>query len=117
MDKIIAFCGLTCTECDAYLATQANDRAALERVATKWREEYNSPNVTVEYVICDGCLAGDGRLGGHCLECRIRACGVARGVPNCAMCDDYACDELQGFFGFVPTARATLDAIRQGLLP
>ena len=116
MDKIIAYCGLTCSDCEAYLATQANDHAALERVAVKWREEYNAPDVTVEYVICDGCLAGDGRLGGHCLECDIRACGVARGVANCAYCDDYACAKLEGFFGFVPTARATLDAVRQGLV-
>jgi len=116
MDKIIAYCGLTCTECEAYLATQANDHAALERVVIKWREEYNAPNVTVESVICDGCLASDGRLCGHCFECEIRACGVARGVANCAYCDDYGCAKLEGFFGFVPTARATLDAIRQGLV-
>ncbi len=115
MDKIIAYCGLTCTECDAYLATQANDQAALERVAARWREEYNAPNITVEYVICDGCLASDGRLGGHCLECEIRACGVARGVANCAACDDYGCARLEGFLSFVPTARATLEAIRQGI--
>ena len=115
MDKIIAYCGLTCTECDAYLATQANDQAALERVAARWREEYNAPNVTVEYVICDGCLTGDGRLGGHCLECEIRACGVARGVANCAYCDDYGCAKLEGFLGFVPTVRTTLEAIRQSI--
>ena len=114
MVKIIAYCGLTCTECEAYLATQANDRAALERVATKWREEFNAPNITVEYVICDGCLASADRLGGHCPDCDIRACGVARGLANCAYCDDYACDKLEAFFGFVPTARANLDAIRQG---
>jgi len=117
MDKIIAYCGLTCTECEAYLATQANDRAALERVAAKWREEYHNPNVTVEYVICDGCLAGDGRLGGHCPDCDIRVCAVARGVTNCAHCDAYGCDRLEGFFSFVPTARAALDAIRLGLVP
>jgi len=116
MDEITAYCGLTCTECEAYLATQANDHAALERVATKWREEFNAPNMAVEYVICDGCLASDGRLGGHCLECDIRACGVERGVANCAHCADYACAKLEGFFGFVPTARATLDAIRLGLV-
>ena len=116
MDEITAYCGLTCTECEAYLATQANDHAALERVATKWREEFNAPNMAVEYVICDGCLASDGRLGGHCLECDIRACGVARGVANGAYCADYACVKLEGFFRFVPTARATLDAIRLGLV-
>ena len=117
MEIIVAYCGLTCTECEAYLATQANDRTALERVAAKWREEYHNPNVTVDYVICDGCLAGNGRLGGHCPDCDIRTCAVARGVTNCAYCDDYGCDRLEGFFSFVPTARAALDAIRLGLVP
>jgi Protein of unknown function (DUF3795) len=82
----------------------------------QWRTEFNAPNITVEYVICDGCLAGDGRLGGHCLECEIRACGVARGVTNCAYCDDYGCPKLEGFLGFVPEARATLEAVRHSLV-
>jgi hypothetical protein len=116
MDKMIAYCGLVCTDCPAYIATQADDREAMERVAAQWRTEFNAPNITVEYVICDGCLAGDGRLGGHCLECEIRACGVARGVANCAYCDDYGCAKLEGFLGFVPTARATLEAIRKSLV-
>jgi len=115
MDKIIAYCGLTCTDCDAYIATQADDRAALERVTAKWRQEYNIPNVTVEDVICDGCLTSDGRHCSHCSDCEIRACGVARGVANCAHCDAYVCDKLEAFFGFVPDARTTLDAIRAGL--
>ena len=61
MDNIIAYCGDICTDCSAYIATQANNRAALERVAAQWREEYNLPDITVESVICDGCLGSDGR--------------------------------------------------------
>jgi hypothetical protein len=37
---------------------------------------------------------------------------VARGVANCAYCDDYACAKLEAFFGPASTARAALDAIR-----
>ena len=37
MDKIIAYCGLVCSDCSAYVATQANDQEALERVAAQWR--------------------------------------------------------------------------------
>ena len=114
MDKIIAYCGLICTDCPAYIATQADDRVALEQVAEQWREEYNAPNITVESVICDGCL-NNGRKCAHCAECEIRACGIERGVANCAHCPDYACEKLQGFFGFVPQAQATLDEVRQGL--
>jgi hypothetical protein len=29
MDKMIAYCGLVCTDCDAYIATQANDLVTL----------------------------------------------------------------------------------------
>ena len=113
MDRMIAYCGLVCTECPAYVATQADDREALERVAAQWREEYNAPQLTVESVVCDGCLGEEGRKCGHCSECKIRACAVARGVVNCAHCADYACETLEGFFSFVPDARETLDEVRR----
>ena len=115
MDRIIAYCGLVCSDCPAYIATQANDQEALERVAAQWREEYNAPQFTVESVICDGCLTEEGRKCGHCAECEIRACGVARGVANCAHCADYTCEKLERFLGFVPEARGVLDEFRQSL--
>jgi hypothetical protein len=115
MDSIIAYCGLVCTDCPAYVATQADDREALERVAIQWREEYGAPNITVESILCDGCLTDDGHKCSHCSECEMRACGMSRGVANCAHCPDYACQKLEGFFGFVPDARALLDGIRAGL--
>ena len=115
MGQMIAMCGLNCAECEAYLATQANDEAAKERIALKWREMYNAPGITAAYVTCDGCLA-PGRKGGHCLECNIRACGVERNLPNCAHCADFeACEKLAGFFNFVPQARTVLEEIRRGL--
>jgi hypothetical protein len=115
MDTMIAFCGLTCTDCAAYIATQANDYAALRRVRDQWREEYSASGMTVDDVACDGCLVG-GLKCGHCAECDIRACGQSREVANCAHCTDYAaCDKLERFFGFVPQAKATLDAIRAAL--
>ena len=119
MNKIIAYCGLVCSDCPAYIATQADDHAALEQVAAKWREEYNAPTITVESVLCDGCLTDEGRKCSHCFDCKIRACGMERGVVNCAYCADYArhggCEKLEGFFGFVPDAKVLLDGIRQGL--
>jgi hypothetical protein len=116
MDKIIAFCGLVCSDCPAYIATQAGDRSDLEQVAAGWREDYNAPAITAESIICDGCLVSEGRQCSHCFECELRACGVARDVANCAHCPDYACAKLEGFFGVVRQARATLDGIRAGLV-
>jgi hypothetical protein len=116
MDRIVAFCGLVCSDCPAYIATQADDLAAKERVAAQWREEFNAPDIDVAAVTCDGCVTPHGRLGGYCTLCPIRACGVERGVVNCAYCSDYGCEKLENFLVDVPTARAVLEEIRKGLV-
>ena len=114
-DKIIAYCGIVCSDCSAYMATQSGDRSGLERVAAQWQKEYNLAEVTIEDVTCDGCLDEEGRKAAHCFECDIRACGLARGAVNCAHCPDYACEKLEGFFGYVPGVRVVLDQIRASL--
>jgi hypothetical protein len=115
MAEIIAYCGLNCGGCPAYIATQADDRGGLERVAAEWREQFNSPEITADSIVCDGCLASNGRLAGYCAICEIRACAIERGVVNCAHCADYACEKLEGFFSHAAEARQTLDAIRAAL--
>lgn len=115
MDPIVAYCGLVCSDCPAYIATQADDAAALEQVAAQWREEYSAPDITVETVICDGCTVESERHCGNWYECDMRACGAERGVANCAHCSDYACDRLESFFGAVPDARTVLDNIHRSL--
>ena len=115
MTQMIAYCGIVCTECDAYKATRANDPAILEKVAAEWREQFD-PNITVADVACDGCLATSDRLCSHCAVCDIRACGKERGVVNCAHCVDYeGCEKLEAFFGMAPELRAALDGIRKQL--
>ena len=116
MNQMIAYCGLACTECPAYIATRAEDRAALEQVAAQWREEFNAPEITAESVLCDGCQGTAGRKFSHCFECEMRACAMQKAVVNCAHCDDYACDKLDQFFGFVPEAKTRLDGIRARLV-
>jgi len=113
-EKIIAYCGIDCAHCSAYLATQSGDLKALENVVREWEQAYNIPHVTIEMVTCDGCLEG-GRKGAHCFECEIRACGKTVGVENCAHCPDYACSKLESFFSFAPEYRSVLDEIRAGL--
>ena len=89
MATLIAACGLDCAKCDAYIATQANDQAALEQIAEKWRVEYNAPVILAANFLCDGCMAG-GRTIGHCAECGIRLCALERGLENCAAVIDRA---------------------------
>jgi hypothetical protein len=109
--KMIAFCGLTCTECPGYLATQSGDEEELKKVAAQWSDEYGG-ELSVDDVRCNGCLATTGPWMSHCSECKIRACGVEKGLESCANCDDYACEKLTEFFGFVPEAKVTLDGLR-----
>lgn len=114
MEKMIAYCGLVCTECPAYIATQNDDQEALKKVAKQWSKEFNA-SFAPEDCICDGCLSSTGRLSSYCHECKIRACGVEKKVRNCAHCTEYACQELETFFGFAPEAKAMLEGIRRNL--
>lgn len=116
MERMIAYCGLVCTDCPGYLATQANDLPALERLAAQARDEYGMADATVESTMCDGCLSGSNRLCGYCFECQVRACGLARGMANCAHCADYGCDKLEAFWAMAPGARTNLDSIRAALV-
>jgi len=115
MEKLIAFCGLDCAGCEAYQATQANDEAAKVALLEKWRVEFDSPDMPMEAVTCDGCISA-GRLGGYCAFCEVRSCGSAKGLSNCAYCSEYeTCETLLGFIGNIPEAKANLAAIRATL--
>ena len=112
MDRMIAYCGIVCTDCPGFIATQAGDLAELEKLAEHSRQEYHRPEITVAWVMCDGCLSASERKGTYCAECGIRLCGVERGVENCAFCNDYACEKLLDFFKLVPQAQAVLEELR-----
>jgi hypothetical protein len=114
MGRMVAFCGIVCSECPALEATQEDDGEDLKRVAAEWSEMFGQ-DLTAEDCICDGCLATDGRRSSYCKTCQIRACGVERRVQNCAHCEEYACDKLTRFLKEVPGARAVLEEIRAGL--
>lgn len=109
--RMVAYCGLVCSECEARVATQKGDMQALTQLAEKWSAEFGSP-MTAEACLCDGCLPATGRKIGYCSQCEIRACAVARKVENCAHCADYACEKLQGFFKMATKAKPVLDEIR-----
>ena len=114
MTSMIAYCGLVCTDCPAYVATQKDDTEGLKEIAAKWSKELNLA-LKWEDCRCDGCLATTGRQIGYCRECQVRACAIAKQVQNCAYCLDYACAELEKFLSSVPEARAKLEEIRRAL--
>lgn len=114
MSKMIAYCGLVCSDCPGYQATQSGDAEALGRVAEKWSKEFGE-EIAPEGCLCDGCLSTAGRLIGYASQCKIRPCAIAKQVKNCGHCADYACKELTTFFAMAPSAKATLEKVRRAL--
>lgn len=113
MDKIIAYCGIICNECPAFIATQKDDDKEREKVAEMWsKDEYK---VFPEDINCDGCLQDSMRLFSWCSECPVRKCAQEREFENCAYCDDYVCDNLKKIFDMVSKAKQTLEEIRKNL--
>ena len=39
---MIAYCGMDCSKCEGYLATQADSKEKREEVAKKWTVQYNT---------------------------------------------------------------------------
>jgi len=110
---MIACCGLICTDCPAFFATQTDDDAAKKTIAARWSAHYGM-EFKPEDINCDGCLSEGGRLSGYCRNlCQVRPCARDRGVENCAYCDDYACAKLTDFLVKAPQAKATLERIRE----
>lgn len=114
MERMVAYCGLICTKCPAYIAKKENNDELRKKTAEEWSKQFNQ-KITPESINCDGCLAPDGVLIQYCNICEIRKCGLEKKVENCAFCDDYICEKLDKWFKNVPESKATLDEIRKNI--
>jgi len=112
--KQVAYCGVICTDCLAFLATQADDDNRRKAVAEEWTIKYKYDFKTGD-INCDGCLTVTGRVAGYVNGCPLRKCAKEKGVVNCAYCADYVCAELDKFFQMVPEAKETLEKIKEGV--
>ena len=87
MRKTIAYCGLDCEKCDAYLATVNDDNALREKTARLW-SELNQVEITAEQINCEGCRT-DGLKTVYCDSlCEIRKCAVKKGMETCGSCPE-----------------------------
>jgi len=111
MPEMIAYCGLDCTRCEAYIYTQSGNREGQLNLLERWRKDYKSPDMDLSSVTCDGCTSS-GRTGGYCVQCPIRACSRERGLPHCGACPDYICAKLSDMFLMAPQMRENLDRLR-----
>lgn len=113
-EKKIACCGLTCTDCGAYIAKRTNNEELRKETAAKWSS--SEWTVSPEEINCDGCKSTDSVLFNHCTQCAVRACVTEKGFDNCAHCPDYGCEKLEGILKHLDsTARKTLESIRAAL--
>jgi hypothetical protein len=114
MSKMTAMCGLDCSSCPAFLATQADDDQKRAETAAIWAKQFNVA-IKPEDVNCDGCLSRGGRLFTHPRVCEIRKCGMGKQAVNCGHCSEYACEKLTVLQGMAPDAKKELDGIHQEL--
>ena len=109
-EQMLAYCGIDCSQCPAYLATQADDVEKLTSLAQEWFEGSTDYSI----IVCDGCNSG-GRIMQWCAQCPTRACVVEIGLENCAHCDQYGCEKLLKVFELSEDAKANLENIRAAL--
>ena len=87
MEKMIAYCGLDCEKCDAYLATINDDQALGEKTARSWAALNDAP-ILPEHINCEGCRV-DGIKTVYCDSlCPIRQCALKKGMATCGDCPD-----------------------------
>jgi len=105
--KMIAHCGLDCSTCEGYIATQAEDAEGLAKVAAKWSAQFDA-EMQPEDVICDGCRV-DGRKSTHCgTMCEIRRCCLLRKFETCIECGEFPCEDEEFVLRHAPWARENL---------
>ena len=109
--EMVAYCGLVCTECPAYKATQEDDNKARAKVAEEWSKQFKL-NFKTEDINCNGCMTGGEVKFSYCSMCDISKCGSDRKVLNCGYCAEYPCDKLNNFHAEVAEAKAKLESIR-----
>lgn len=111
VEKMIAKCGIICSGCPAYIATQKNDDALRAETAKKWSEMFKS-DIKAADINCDGCPSDSPRLFSYCATCEIRKCAREKKLATCAACPEYSCQKLDAFLTQVPEARKVLEGLR-----
>jgi len=111
---MIAFCGIDCHECGAFLATKNNDDEKRSEVAKLWSKQFNA-DIKPTDINCDGCHSDGQNIFGYCMVCEIRKCGKEKKLDNCAYCDEYSCEKLGAILNMMPDVEKRLDEIRNRL--
>ena len=114
--ELISFCGINCLECPAYIAKRTDDIELREKTAKAWSGPEDK--VKPEEINCDGCITQDKEIFSWCKVCQVRSCGLEKGVENCAHCDEYSCEKLEGLWNMLQLkdSKEKLDTIKSNLV-
>ena len=108
MKDRIAYCGLDCEKCDAYIATIHDDQALREKTAELWTKLNHVP-ILPKDINCEGCRANGIKTVFCNSLCGIRQCALKRGVPTCGDCSDLeTCSTIQMVLSNNPAALENL---------
>ena len=109
MKKMIAYCGLDCEKCDAYIATINDDQELREKTAKLWAELNNAP-ILPEHINCEGCCV-DGIKTVFCdTLCGVRFCAMEKDVETCGACPNVeTCQNIEPIFSNNPDTKANLN--------
>jgi len=114
MADMIAYCGINCAECPAYVATVADDQEALAKLVKEWAADAPPEVAKPENLRCSGCREGSGKyLCFFCAECAIRVCAMERKLASCAYCADLDdCEKVENAWKMSPDAKTRIEALR-----
>ena len=110
MEKMIAYCGLDCTKCDAYIATLNNDQSLREKTAKLW-SKLNNTQIFPEQINCQGCRANGVKTEFCQSICAIRQCALKKGVDTCGECGSLKkCQTIKAIISNNPEALKNLNS-------
>jgi hypothetical protein len=110
MDQMMAYCGVMCDKCPAYIATVDNNDELRKNTAEKWSKIYKD-DIHPEQINCLGCRSGTRFY--YCQICGIRACAIEKQLPHCGECDSFPCSKVNVVLDHMPSAKKRLEAGRK----
>lgn len=81
MERMFGHCGLVCSDCGAFIATEENSDKKRREVAAVWSKEYGR-ELRPGDINCEGCLSSEGQVFSYCTVCEIRKCGMEREIDS-----------------------------------
>jgi len=111
---MISYCGIDCSKCESYLATQANSDIKRKEIAEQCLIEFKV-DIKPEEINCNGCKSNSVKCSFAANLCQIRKCNIEKSQSYCSVCSEYTCEKLEKIIESAPVIGEALEALRQGL--